>query len=183
MSQEVISELDRKIRRVPDFPKKGILFYDVTTLLKDASAFRKAIDLLAERVEKEIGVQNFQKVASIESRGFILGAPLAYKFNKGLVIMRKEGKLPYESLSCSYGLEYGIASIEVHVDAVEKGENLIIVDDLIATGGTVSAATRLINDLGGKVVGAVFLVELAKLEGRKFLDSQGIKVISLLSYS
>lgn len=182
MSSEVIRELDQKIRRVPDFPKKGILFYDVTTLLKDSSAFYKAIDLLAEKIEKEIGSKNFDKVASIESRGFILGAPLAYKFKKGFVVVRKEGKLPYETLSYSYGLEYGTATVEIHVDAVEKGEKIIVVDDLIATGGTLSATVKLIEDIGGKVVGSAFLIELAKLNGRKIMDEKGIKVISLIVY-
>ncbi len=178
----IIDELDKKIRRVPDFPKKGILFYDLTTLLQDSSTFHKAIDLLADKVEKEIGSKNFQKVVSIESRGFILGSPLAYKFKKGFVIVRKEGKLPYETLSYSYGLEYGTATVEIHTDAIEKGESVIVVDDLIATGGTISATIKLVEDLGGKVVGSVFLVELVKLGGRKIIESKGIKVVSIISY-
>lgn len=182
MTDKIISELDKKIRRVPDFPKKGILFYDLTTLLQDFSTFPKTIDLLAEKIEKEIGSKNFQKVVSIESRGFILGSPLAYTFKKGFVIVRKEGKLPYETLSYSYGLEYGTATVEIHTDAIEKGENVIVVDDLIATGGTVAATIKLIEDLGGKVIGSAFLVELAKLGGRKLIESNGVKVISLIAY-
>lgn len=183
MNSDIIKELDQKIRRVPDFPKKGVLFYDVTTLLKDGEAFHKALDLLAKKIEKEISPKNFQKVVCIESRGFILGAPIAYIFKKGLVIVRKEGKLPHETLSYSYGLEYGTATVEIHTDSIEKGESVIIVDDLIATGGTVSATVKLVEDLGGKAIAAVFLVELAKLNGRKLIESKGLKVLSLLVYN
>jgi len=177
-----IAFLDSLIRRVPDFPKKGILFYDISTLLKDGGGFSLAVDLIAERLEESINLDKVTKFLSIESRGFIFGAALAYKFKKGLVIVRKEGKLPAETISYSYGLEYGIATVEMHVDAVESGDNFVIVDDLLATGGTALATLKLAEDLGGHVLASAFLIELEKLEGRKKLEEKGIKVISILTY-
>jgi len=182
MDTEVAKILDRSIRRVPDFPKKGILFYDISTLLKDKKAFKIAIDEIIKKIEEEIGKDSFDKVASIESRGFIFGSAIAYKLEKGFVIVRKEGKLPAETLSYTYGLEYGTATIEIHTDSVEKGEKLIVVDDVLATGGTALATCKLIKDLGGEVKACVFLIELEKTEGRKKIEREGIKVISLLKY-
>ncbi len=173
--------LEQKIRRVPDFPKKGILFYDITPVLQDAKAFKTAIDLMCNLITNELG-DNFDKVASIESRGFILGSAVAYTLNKGFVMVRKEGKLPYETLSYSYGLEYGTATCEIHIDAISKGEKVVVIDDLIATGGTAVATAKLVRELGGNVIGALFLIELTSLEGRKELEKENIKVLSILKY-
>ncbi len=181
MNPDIAKILDRNIRRIPDFPKKGILFYDISTLLKNKDAFRIAVDEMGKAISEEIG-DDFDKVASIESRGFIFGSAIAYKFGKGFVIVRKEGKLPAETLSYSYGLEYGTATVEIHSDAIENGEKVIVVDDLLATGGTALAACKLVEDLGGEVKACVFLIELEKTGGRKKLEEKGIKVISLLKY-
>lgn len=170
--------LKRKIREVPDFPKKGVLFYDVTTLLKDAAALKVAINRMVEHyVEKGIKVH---KVVSMESRGFILGSVLAYELEAGFVPIRKPGKLPAKLISQEYLLEYGTDKLEMHEDAIEKGENVLVVDDLLATGGTASATTKMIERLGGKVVGCGFLIELTSLKGRAKL--KGHDVFSLLQY-
>jgi adenine phosphoribosyltransferase len=182
MQEKDIAFLDSLIRRVPDFPKKGILFYDISTLLKDAKGFSLAIDLIAEKLVENVNLDKITKFLSIESRGFIFGAALAYKFKKGLVIVRKEGKLPAETISYSYGLEYGIATVEMHVDAVEIGDSFVIVDDLLATGGTALATLKLAEDLGGQVLACAFLIELEKLGGRKKLEEKGVKIISVLRY-
>ncbi len=164
------------IREIPDYPKKGILFYDITTLWKDAAAFKSAIDELAAKYAGK----GITKVVGAESRGFIVGAPVAYLLGAGFVPVRKKGKLPAEIVSKSYSLEYGEAVIEVHKDAVEKGEKVLFVDDLLATGGTAGAAIELIRSLGGDVVAAAFLVELEFLNGRKLLT--GTDVFSLVKY-
>jgi adenine phosphoribosyltransferase len=170
-------DLKTIIRNVPDFPKPGILFRDITTLLQNADAFRKAVDLLLERYR---GMQ-FDLVAGIESRGFIMGTVLAYELNKGFVLIRKPGKLPAETISAEYSLEYGTDRIEMHVDAVPPGQRVLLVDDLLATGGTMQAACNLVKQAGGEVAECSFLIELAGLNGRSKLE--GYSVFSLLSYA
>lgn len=170
-------DLDLYIRRVKDFPKKGILFYDITTLLKDQKALKETI----ERMHELIQSRKIDKVAAIESRGFIFGMPLALKLGCGFVPIRKSGKLPAEKLSESYSLEYGSNTIEIHKDSIIKGENVLLVDDLLATGGTMKASCNLVERLGGKVAGTLFLIELNFLNGRKKLD--GYVVHSLLKYN
>lgn len=150
------------IRNVPDFPQKGVQFKDITTLWKDPNAFKKSIDGLADQCKGK----NIQKVIGAESRGFIIGAPLAYLIGAGFVPARKPGKLPAETISQSYELEYGRASIEIHRDAIAKGENVIIVDDLLATGGTTKAIIELVESLGGNIIECIYLVELEFLNGR-----------------
>ena len=169
-------DLGSTIRVIPDFPVKGILFRDITTLLQDARAFRSAIDQLQARVS---GLR-VDKVVGMESRGFIFAAPLAYLLGVGMVPVRKLGKLPGETLSVEYELEYGSNTLEIHRDAIQRGERVLVVDDLLATGGTVIATLDLIRQLGGEVAGAAFLIELEDLGGRARLDCE--PVISLLTY-
>ncbi len=164
------------IRNVPDFPKKGILFYDITTLLKDAKALREVLDTLANRYVN----QNIDLVVGIESRGFIFAPALAYQIKAGFVPVRKPGKLPAETVKATYDLEYGKDSLEIHRDAIKQGQRVLVVDDLLATGGTAAAVTQLIRQLGGEVAGLAFLVELEFLSGRKKLS--GYDVFSLLQY-
>ena len=159
-----------KIRTVPHWPKKGIMFKDVTTLIKDPDGFKETIDLLHKRYADK----NIDKVVGIESRGFIFGAPLAYLLGCGFVIVRKPGKLPAECICEEYALEYGTDKIEVHKDAIEKGDRVLIVDDLLATGGTMAAARNLIKKLGGEVVELTFVVELIDLKGRDKLKGENI---------
>ncbi len=179
---ELVRFLDSKIRRIPDFPKRGIIFYDISTLLKDSEAFYIAVDLLSSHVDEVVGKDSFSKVVGIESRGFIFASAIAYRFKKGLVMVRKEGKLPAETLSYSYGLEYGTATVEIHTDAIERGENVIIVDDLLATGGTALATCKLVEDLGGNVSAFSFLIELDNLGGRRKIEGIGKKVASIIRY-
>lgn len=169
-------DLKAKIREVPNFPKPGILFYDVTTLLRDAEAFARVIHRLSEFYRGE----GIQKVVGIESRGFILGAPLALELGAGFVPVRKPGKLPAEVYEKTYDLEYGSNSLAIHKDAVDRGERVLIVDDLLATGGTMAATLHLVGELGGVVVGVAVLIELMELRGRDRLKDQ--HVVSLLSY-
>ena len=165
------------IREVPDFPKPGILFYDITTLLKDARAFRAILDELAARYRGK----NIDKIVGIESRGFILGGPLADRLKTGFVPVRKPGKLPADSFEVKYNLEYGSNSLAIHRDAVQMGERVLVVDDLLATGGTAAATVHLLRQLGADIVGLAFLVELTSLKGREKLD--GCTVHSLITYS
>ncbi len=165
------------IREVPDFPKPGILFYDITTLLKDARAFRTMMDELAQRYRDK----QLSKIVGIESRGFIVGSPLAYRLGAGFVPVRKPGKLPADSFEVKYDLEYGSNSLAIHRDAISPDERVLIVDDLLATGGTAAATVHLVRQLGGDIVGLVFLVELVALKGRDKLD--GCDVYSMISYS
>ncbi len=153
------------VRSIPDFPEPGIIFRDVTTILQDADGLHLAIDKLVEMVD---GV-DFDLVVGPESRGFIFGVPVAYALHKGFVPVRKKGKLPCETISAEYDLEYGSAVIEIHKDAIKPGQKVVIVDDLIATGGTIEAITKLVKELGGEVVKICFVMELAGLEGRKKL--------------
>lgn len=171
-----IRDLKKIIREIPDYPKKGILFYDITTLLQNARAFQKVIDTMANRyIDKK-----FDSIVCIDSRGFIIGSALAYKLCKGLVLVRKKGKLPYRTIRASYQLEYGTDEIEVHEDAVKEGQKVIIVDDLLATGGTAKAAVELVNKSGGKVLECAFIIELTELRGREKLTP--VRVFSLLKY-
>jgi len=165
------------IREVPDFPKPGILFYDITTLLKNAQAFRQILDELTNRYKN----QKISKIVGIESRGFILGSPLAYQLGTGFVPVRKPGKLPADIFEVKYNLEYGSNSLAIHRDAIAVGERILIVDDLLATGGTAAATVNLVRQLGGELVGLVFLVELAGLKGREKLN--GCDVYSMITYS
>ena len=169
-------ELGSLIRDIPDFPKKGILFKDITTLLKDADAFRQAIDQLTELVRG----YEADVVIGMESRGFIFAAPIAYLLGAGFVPVRKLGKLPGEVISTEYELEYGTNTLELHSDAVSRAQRVLIVDDLLATGGTVSATIDLVKRLRGEVVGVAFLVELLDLRGRDRL--QGYEVQSLIKF-
>lgn len=165
------------IRAVPDFPKPGILFYDITTLLKQSQPFARLIDLLADHY---IG-QSINVVAGIEARGFIFGPALAYRLGAGFVPIRKPRKLPAPTASAEYSLEYGTDKIEIHRDAIAPGQRVLIVDDLIATGGTALASTKLVEQLGGKVAGLAFIVELTFLNGRQRLSRYD--VLSLLQYA
>ena len=171
-----MDELKKKIREVPDFPKPGILFYDVTTLLKDPDGLRQIIQILTDRY-RGLGIE---KVLGIESRGFILAPPVACNIGAGFVPVRKQGKLPSETLSLTYDLEYGQDSLEIHRDAIQDGQKVLIVDDLIATGGTAAATSKMAKQLGADVVELAFLVELEALQGRQKLD--GFGVYSILKY-
>ena len=154
-----IMELKDTIRAIEDYPKEGVIFRDITTLLKDKDAFKKAVDEMAAKIDEDV-----DKIIGIEARGFIFGAALAYKLNKGFIPVRKPGKLPWDKLSESYDLEYGQDSIEIHKDAIEPGEKVVIVDDLLATGGTSKACLKLVRSLGGEVSSLLFLAELEGLK-------------------
>jgi len=169
-------DLRSLIREVPDFPKPGILFYDITTLLKVPDAFREVIDRMAEQA----GGTEVDVVVGMESRGFIFSAPLAYRMGAGFVPVRKLGKLPAETIEVEYELEYGTATLEIHADAITKGQRVLIVDDLLATGGTVLGTIELVQRLGGEVVGLSFMVELSALNGRAKLG--GFEIHTLLTY-
>jgi adenine phosphoribosyltransferase len=169
-------DLKKHIRHVPDFPKAGILFYDITTLLKDAQGFKATIDLLATPY---VG-QGIDVVVGIESRGFILGGAVAERIGAGFIPIRKPGKLPSKALKETYDLEYGKDALEIHHDAVDKGQRVLIVDDVLATGGTAAAATQLVKKLGGDLHGLAFLIELIGLNGKARLA--GEKVYSVLQY-
>jgi adenine phosphoribosyltransferase len=170
-------DLASYIRDVPDFPKKGILFKDITTLLLDREAFRVCIDQLTDAFRGT----PIDLVVGMESRGFIFGAPLAYNLNAGFVPVRKLGKLPAETLRVEYALEYGTNTLEIHKDAIRPGQQVLIVDDLLATGGTVAATVELVRRLGGEVVGLGFLVELLFLNGRNYLG-EDYRIVSLVQY-
>ncbi|MGH9786809.1 MAG: adenine phosphoribosyltransferase [Terriglobia bacterium] len=172
-----MDHLKALIREVPDWPRPGILFYDITTLLKDKAGFRQLIDALADHYAGRA----LDRVLGIEARGFIFGPALAYRLATGFVPVRKPKKLPAETARVSYALEYGTDALEVHRDAILPGDRVLIVDDLLATGGTASACARLVRELGSTVAGAAFVVELEFLGGRAKLD--GIDVFSLLKYS
>ncbi|HAL60939.1 MAG TPA: adenine phosphoribosyltransferase [Chloroflexi bacterium] len=169
-------ELAEMIRSIPDFPVEGILFRDITTLIKEPDAFQEAVDsLLDSCVGKEIDV-----VVAIEARGLIFGAPMAYELGAGFVPVRKPDKLPWEKIAASYTLEYGTNVLEMHADAIEPGQRVLIVDDLLATGGSAKATAELVERLGGEVVGFVFLIELTDLKGVEKLE--GYEVFSLIKY-
>ncbi|NUQ63525.1 MAG: adenine phosphoribosyltransferase [Pirellulales bacterium] len=176
MSQFAELNLMDYIREIPDFPKPGILFRDITPLLACPEAFRLAVRQMAER----IGDRKVDVVAAAEARGFLFASPLALELRAALVPIRKAGKLPYKTLSHTYQLEYGTDTLQIHVDAIPPGSNVLVVDDLLATGGTVEACCRLVEKAGGAVVGCAFLIELAVLEGAKRID--GHEVVSLIRY-
>jgi adenine phosphoribosyltransferase len=167
-----------KIRTVPHYPKQGIMFRDITTLLKDPAGFHATVNELAQRYKG----MDIDKIAGIESRGFILGAPLAYALGKGFVPIRKKGKLPAETIGHDYALEYGTDRIEIHTDAITKGEKVLLVDDLIATGGTAEAACKLIEKMGGEIVECTFIVDLPDIGGRARLEKNGHKVFALCEF-
>lgn len=175
MNLEAIKE---KIRQVPDFPKKGIQFLDITTGIKDAETLNKMIDFLYETYKD----RKIDYVAGIESRGFIFGVPLASRLNAGFIPVRKPNKLPAETIKESYELEYGTDSIEIHADAIEAGSNVVVIDDLLATGGTACAACNLIKKAGGNVDSAAFIIELTPLKGAQKIEATGVEVISMLKY-
>jgi adenine phosphoribosyltransferase len=167
-----------RIRTVPHYPKQGIMFRDITTLLKDPAGLRATVDDLVRRY-KDVKID---KIAGIESRGFILGAPLAYALGKGFVPIRKKGKLPAETIGHDYDLEYGTDRIEIHTDAIAKGERVLLVDDLIATGGTAEAACKLIEKIGGHIVECAFIIDLPDVGGRARLEKLGHKVFALCEF-
>lgn len=171
-------DLKKTIRTVPNWPKQGVMFRDITTLMKDANAFNYVINKFCERYRD----YNIDLVAGIESRGFILGGAIANKLCKGFIPIRKEGKLPHKTEKESYELEYGRATIEVHVDAIPKGAKVLLVDDLIATAGTLVAAINLIEKLGGQVVECAVVIELPDLRGREKVEAKGCKLYSLVKF-
>lgn len=166
-------ELKDYIRNIKDYPKEGILFRDITTLLKDKDAFKLAIDKMAEQVkDKKIDL-----IVGAESRGFLIGSALAYRMNCGFIPVRKKGKLPYKTISEEYALEYGTDTLFMHEDAIKKGDNVLVVDDLIATGGTALAMIKMVEKLDGNVIGSSFLIELEELNGRKEIEKYPINVL------
>ena len=171
-----MKKIEEYVKSIPDFPEKGIIFRDVTSVLQDADGFHLAIDEMQKFLE---GVE-FDVIAGTESRGFIFGVPIAYNLHKAFVPVRKKGKLPRETVSAEYELEYGKAEIEMHKDAIQPGQKVVLVDDLIATGGTIEAAARLVEELGGEVVKIIFLMELEGLKGREKL--KGYDVESVIHY-
>ncbi len=171
-----MKKIEEYVRSIPDFPEPGIIFRDVTSILQDADGLKLSIDLIQEKLE---GV-DFDLIAGTESRGFIFGVPVAYNLHKPFIPVRKKGKLPCETVSMEYALEYGTAEIEMHKDAVRPGQKVVVIDDLIATGGTIEAAIKLIEQLGGEVVKVIFLMELAGLKGRERLA--GYDVESVIRY-
>ncbi len=176
MTVSSADDLRKLIREVPDFPKPGILFYDITTLLKDPAAFKEVIDRMVEQVRGTA----IDIVVGMESRGFIFSAPLAYQLGAGFVPVRKLGKLPAETIEVEYALEYGTATLEIHRDAIQPGQRVLIVDDLLATGGTVMGTIELVQRLGGEVAGLAFMVELSALHGRERLGD--FSIFTLLTY-
>ena len=171
-------DLKKYIRSIPDYPKKGILFRDITTLIKNAEAFKYTNDKIVE-LSKKI---QFDKIAAIESRGFIFASTVSYQLSKPFVLLRKKNKLPAETFSVDFELEYGKATIEVHKDSISKNERILIIDDLIATGGTAEAAAKLVEISGGQVAGFIFVINLFDLPGNKLLSKKGYKTHSLIEF-
>lgn len=163
-------EVEKYIRSIKDFPEEGIIFRDITTVIQDPKGLKLAVDAMVDKVKN----LDFDVVVGLEARGFIFGMPIAYLLGKTFVLVRKKGKLPCETISESYDLEYGKAEIEIHTDSIKPGQKVVLVDDLIATGGTIEAAIKLIERLGGKVVDCLFLVELAGLKGRERLSNYNV---------
>lgn len=168
-----MKKLEDYVRSIPDFPEKGIIFRDVTSVLQDADGLQLAIDEIQKRLENV----EFDVIAGTESRGFIFGMPVAYNLHKPFVLVRKKGKLPCETVSMEYELEYGTSVIEMHKDSILPGQKVVLIDDLIATGGTIQAAAKLVEHLGGEVVKMVFLMELAGLNGRKKLADYDVESV------
>ena len=171
-------KLSKYIRSIPDYPKKGILFRDITTLIKNKEAFKETIDQLSKLVSKI----KFEKVIAIESRGFIFASALSYKLSKSLILIRKKNKLPADTFSQDFVLEYGRATIEIHKDSINKNDSVLIIDDLIATGGTAEAAAKLVEKSGGKVAGFIFVINLYDLGGIKKLQEKGYEIFSLIEF-
>ena len=171
-------DLKEHIRSIPDYPKKGILFRDITTLIKNEKAFSECIDQIVERSKKF----KFNKLAAIESRGFIFASTVSYILNKPFILLRKKNKLPAETHSVDFKLEYGEATIEVHKDSISKGEKILVIDDLVATGGTAEAAAKLIEISGGTVAGFIFIINLFDLPGSNLLKKKGYKIESLIEF-
>lgn len=178
MKQTTAEFLTSAIRTIPDYPKPGIVFRDITTLLGDAQAFRRTID---ELIHPFSGVK-IDKVAGIEARGFILGGALAHQLSAGFVPIRKKGKLPYETVRIAYSLEYGIDEMEMHKDAIKPGERVLLVDDLIATGGTAEGASKLLQSMGAEIVAACFVIDLPDLGGRAKLEAINVPVLTLIEF-
>jgi adenine phosphoribosyltransferase len=178
MSLAATSDLKASIRSIPDYPKPGIVFRDITTLLGDARAFRRAVD---ELVQPWAGMK-IDKVAGMEARGFILGGAVAHQVSAGFIPIRKKGKLPHKKVSIAYSLEYGLDEMEMHEDAVKKGERVILVDDLIATGGTAEGAVKLLRQLGADVLAACFVIDLLQLGGADKIRKLGVPVRTLVSF-
>ncbi|NTJ42961.1 adenine phosphoribosyltransferase [Agrobacterium larrymoorei] len=175
----ISSELAAAIRSIPDYPKPGIIFRDITTLLGNPRAFRRAVD---ELVQPYAGTK-IDKIAGMEARGFILGGAVAHQLSAGFVPIRKKGKLPHTTVRVAYSLEYGVDEMEMHVDAVQPGEKVILVDDLIATGGTAEGAVKLLRQMGADIVSACFVIDLPDLGGRKKLEDLGVEVRTLVEFS
>jgi adenine phosphoribosyltransferase len=173
-----MNNIEQYIRTIPDYPKKGIQFRDVTTLFQDARGFRMAIDML---LHPYAGVQ-IDKVVALEARGFIMGGAIAHQLSVGFVPIRKKGKLPFQTMEEAYTLEYGEAVMEMHVDAVQNGERVLLVDDLIATGGTCEAGIKLLERAGAELVGCAFIIDLPDLGGKKLIESLGAKVHALCAF-
>ena len=171
-------DLKKYIRSIPDYPKRGILFRDITTLIKNPDAFKFTNDKIIEIAKK----MQFDKVAAIESRGFVFASTVSYALNKPFILLRKKNKLPDETYSVDFTLEYGDATIEVHKDSIDKGEKILVIDDLIATGGTAEAAAKLINISGGSVAGFIFVINLFDLPGNKLLKDNGFKTECLIEF-
>src|SRR4030088_2405108 len=176
MATEMIDKLHAAVRDVPDFPKKGIIFKDITPILKDGDLFRASVDVFLEQCRGK----KIDKVVGIDARGFLFGSAVAYELGIGFVPLRKKGRLPYKTETAAYTLEYGEAEMELHIDAIERGEKVVLIDDLLATGGTSASAVTLIKKVGGDLVAAIFLIELEFLHGRKKLEPT--PVISFLKY-
>ena len=173
-----MKKIEEYVRSIPDFPEEGIIFRDVTSVLQDADGLQLAVSGMQDLI-KDI---DFDVVVGPESRGFIFGTPIAYNLHKSFVPVRKKGKLPCETIEISYELEYGSATIEIHKDAIKPGQKVVIVDDLLATGGTAVAACNLVKKVGAEVVAAAFIIELDPLKGREKIEANGVKVVSMLNY-
>lgn len=178
MTQNKIALIKNSIKTVPDYPKPGIMFRDITSLMENAKAYKAAITILVDKYKN----QGFTKIVATEARGFFFGAPLALELEIGFVPVRKPGKLPREVISESYDLEYGSDSLEIHIDAIDKGDKVLVVDDLLATGGTIEATTKLIRRLGGEVSHAAFIINLPEIGGEARLKAQGIDVYSVCEF-
>ena len=167
-----------RIRSIPDYPKPGIIFRDITTLLQDPVGFRVTV----ERLVQSFQAGRVDKVAGVEARGFILGGAVAHQLIAGFIPVRKKGKLPWQTIGQDYALEYGTDRVEIHTDAIREGERVLLIDDLIATGGTAAAAIELVRQTGGKIIGAAFVIDLPDLGGRKRIESMGVDVVALCAF-
>ena len=167
-----------RIRSIPDYPKPGIIFRDITTLLQDPVGFRVTVEGLVQHFQ----AGRIDKVAGVEARGFILGGAVAHQLDAGFIPVRKKGKLPWQTIGQDYALEYGTDRVEIHTDAILEGERVLLIDDLIATGGTAAAAIELIRQTGGKIVGAAFVIDLPDLGGRKRIEGMGVDVVALCAF-